>query len=349
MNVSLTGIRISSIATAIPGAAFNLSSLGELFGDLEVQRIMKNTGINKVRLAPEGVMASDLCEIAARRLLSKVNDTNLITGLVFVSQTPDYILPPTSILLQDRLHLPKKLVAFDINSGCAGYIYGLYQGALLVSSGSCAAVLVCVGDAISRFVNPRDKANRMLFGDAGSATLIERGSQELAFSFMSDGSGAHHLIIPAGGCRHPRNDQSKQSSTKEHGNIRSDEDLYMDGMQIMNFMVREVPKIVDSVLALKAWQKDEVGFFGFHQANKFMLEYLRKKMKLTEESVPIVMSETGNTGPTSIPLLLSQEYKELAQEKRLNKALLCGFGVGLSCGAVALDLSATEIYDPIEM
>jgi 3-oxoacyl-[acyl-carrier-protein] synthase-3 len=156
-------------------------------------------------------------------------------------------------------------------------------------------------------------------------------------------------MIPAGGCRYPKNDKSKQVVKKEHGNFRSDEDLYMDGMEIMNFSLREVPKIVDSVLALRGWNKDEVGFFGFHQANKFMLEYLRKKIKLPEEKVPIAMSETGNTGPTSIPLLLSQEYGALSQQKRLNKAVLCGFGVGLSCGAVALDLSQTKIYDPIEL
>ncbi|MDM8517560.1 3-oxoacyl-[acyl-carrier-protein] synthase III C-terminal domain-containing protein, partial [Desulfobacterales bacterium HSG16] len=255
----------------------------------------------------------------------------------------------TSASLQHRLGLSKNIVSFDLGIGCPGYIYGLYQAALLVSSGSCDAVLVCAGDVITRYVNPLDKSNRTVLGDAGSATIVEKGKGNMAFSFTTDGAGSQHLIIPSGGARYPVDENSEMVSAKEDGNMRSDEDIFMHGMEIMNFSIREVPRAIDTVLAEKGWKKSDVTLFGFHQANKFMLDYLRKIIKVPAESVPVAMGETGNTGPASIPLMLALEHEHLSEENRLNKAVLCGFGVGLSCAAVALDLSETKIKKPAEV
>jgi 3-oxoacyl-[acyl-carrier-protein] synthase-3 len=347
MLVTIPNISVRSIAAAFPKAPVDLSALAEIFGVQEVQRIIKDTGISKVRLAEAGICASDLCERAAAKVLAETDSA--VGGIVFVSQTPDYLLPATSLILQHRLGLAKDVVAFDINYGCSGYVYGLYQAALLINSGSCNAVLLCVGDVISRFISPADRSLRMLIGDAGSATIVEKGGGQLTFKIVSDGSGAHYLRIPAGGSRYPRNEKSRQVSEREYGNWRSDENLFMDGMEIMKFALRDVPKVIEDLLADRGWQLSEVDVVGFHQANKFIIEYLRKKLQLPKETVPIAMGETGNTGPASIPLMLALEWPRLSAEKRLERAVLCGFGSGLSCAAVALTLSQTKVLGPIEV
>jgi 3-oxoacyl-[acyl-carrier-protein] synthase-3 len=347
MLVTLPDISIHSIAVAFPNLTLDLAALAENFGAAEVQRIIKETGISKVRLAEAGVCASDLCEKAAAKVLGGLDAE--VEGIVFVSQTPDYVLPATSLLLQHRLGLSREVVAFDMNCGCSGYVYGLYQAAMLINSSSCKVVLLCVGDVISRFINPADRSLRMIMGDAGSATIVSKGKTDLTFKIMSDGSGVHHLMVPAGGSRYPKDDKSGQATEREHGNFRSDEDLFMDGMEIMKFALRDVPKEIDALLSARGWQRSEVDLFGLHQANKFIIEYLRKKMQLSEEAVPIAMGDTGNTGPASIPAMLAQVWPQLSAAKRPEKAILCGFGTGLSCAAVALDLSHTEVFPPISL
>ncbi len=348
MNIMLNGVAVRAIGATVPKQEVDLTELYAIYGTDDVDRIMELNGISHVRVASDELCTSDLCETAARLIL---NDEILrtIDGLVFVSQTSDYILPATSALLQQRLGLSKDTVIFDLNSGCPGYVYGLYQAALLVASGSCRAVLVCVGDVITRYVNPLDRSSRMVFGDGGSATIVERGESSIAFGFRTDGAGGEHLIIPAGGCRYPLNEESGMVEVKTDGNMRSDEDIYMNGLEVMNYAVREVPQITEKLLQQMGWDLSDVGLFGFHQANRFMLDNLRKIMKLPRASVPIAMEKLGNTGSASIPLMLSQEHSRLANENRLKKSVLCGFGVGLSCAAAALDLSQTQICDPLEV
>ena len=348
MHVKLNNVSIRSIAAALPDQVFDLTELYDIYNRKEIDEIINANGISKIRIAPEELCASDLCEKAAQQILDNENREK-IGAVVFVSQTPDYLLPSTSASLQHRLGLSKNVAAFDISTGCAGYIYGLFQAALLVSSGSCEAVLVCAGDVITRYVNLLDKSNRTVLGDAGSATIVEKGTGDMAFSFMTDGSGAEHLIIPAGGARYPADENSEMVSVREDGNMRSDEDIFMHGLEIMNFSIREVPGTIDAVLAEKGWDKSDVTLFGFHQANRFMLNYLRKIIRAPAESVPIAMGETGNTGPASIPLMLALEHERLSEENRLKKTVLCGFGVGLSCAAAALDLSQAKIKSPKEV
>jgi 3-oxoacyl-[acyl-carrier-protein] synthase-3 len=197
-------------------------------------------------------------------------------------------------------------------------------------------------------INPKDRAVRMVFGDAGSATLIEQGSGKIYAALQSDGSGAKDLIIPAGGFRMPSSPQTCIASEREPGNFRSDEDLYMDGMSILNFAIREVPKMIDETLNALHWDKSEVGSVVFHQANEFIVNYLAKRLKLSKDQAPIAVEGFGNTGPSSIPLLLSNCGETLSAAGRLNKAILCGFGVGLSWGVIGCDLSKTKFYKPID-
>ena len=342
MDVKINNVKVSVIAATLPDEEFDLTALYDIYDEEEIDRIIKVNGISKIRVAPEGLCASDLCENAAR-LIFQNYEKEKVQGVVFVSQTPDYILPSTSSCLQYRLGLSKECVAFDIMNGCPGYIYGLFQAAMLISSGSCDAVLVCAGDVITPFINPLDKSNRMVFGDAGSATIVEKGSGNLSFSIMTDGSGAAHLIIPAGGCKSPKDENTELVSVRSDGNMRSDEDLFMNGLEILNFSMSQVPERVNSVLTTQGWEKSQVRLFGFHQANQFVLDYLRKKMNISKKSLPVSMQKTGNTGQASIPLMLTQEYKRLAEENRFEKSVLCGFGVGLSCASVALNLENANI------
>jgi 3-oxoacyl-[acyl-carrier-protein] synthase III len=350
MKVTFKNSSIKGIAAVIPIVQLDLRTLGTKYGNDEVNRIIASTGIEKVHMAGEDQCTSDLCAVAAEALLTRLEvSPSTIDGLVFVSQSPDYKMPATSVLLQHRLGLPTTAVAFDINYGCSGFVYGLYQASMMVEAGGCERVLVCVGDTSTRMVHPGDRSVRMVFGDAGSATLIEKGENTTHFVLRTDGSGAEHLIIPAGGSRKPIREATSKQIESEDGNVRSEETLFMNGMEIMSFALREIPVMIDDLLTISGWKKEEVGTYALHQANKFMLEYLRKKMKLQKESVPISVSSVGNTGPASIPLMLSIKHKELAERSQLEKVVCCGFGVGLSWAACTLDLSSTVILDPIEV
>ncbi len=349
MKAAFKNSIIKGISTAIPRDVFELSSLGSQYGEDEVRRIIASTGIQKIRLARGGQCTSDLCAIAAEALLEKLEMNPLtIDGIVFVSQTPDYKMPATSTILQHRLGLPTTAVAFDINYGCSGFVYGLYQASMMIEAGGCERVLVCAGDTSTRMVHRGDRSVRMVFGDGGSATLVEKGESTTHFILRTDGSGADHLIIPAGGSRKPTSKETSLPIEVEDGNIRNEETVRMNGMEIMSFALREIPPMVEELLDQTGWRKDEVGTYALHQANAFMLEYLRKKMKLQKPVVPIAVSDVGNTGPASIPLMLCIKHRELSSNHQLQKVICCGFGVGLSWASCSLDLASTLILDPIE-
>lgn len=351
MQVKLQDFQISGIAGAVPADKQDLAQLGNSFGNDEVQRIMKGTGIREVRVAPDTMCTSDLCCAAAEKLLDVLpRDRNTIDGLVFVSQTPDWTMPPTAPALQDRLGLSRKIVAFDINYGCSGFVYGLFQAGMLIQTGACKRVLLCVGDTSSKLVNPQDKQVRMVFGDGATATLVEYANdKQWPFVIGTDGSQGDALIIPAGGCRQPHSEATRKIKEDDHGNRRTDEDLYMDGMEIMNFSLREVPPTIERLLDMQNWSRNEVNVYALHQANKFMVDYLRRKMKLSREAVPLGIQNLGNTGPASIPLLLVTKHQHLQHKRGLTKTVMCGFGVGLSWAATAGDLSQTRFPDLIEL
>ncbi|MEH7250882.1 ketoacyl-ACP synthase III [Neobacillus niacini] len=350
MKAKFINSTIKGISTAIPKEMLELSSLSSIYGDDEVKKIIASTGIERVRVANKEMCTSDLCVAAGEALLAKLEvNPSTIEGIVFVSQSPDYKMPATSVLLQHRLGLPTTAVAFDINYGCSGFVYGLYQASMMIEAGGCERVLVCVGDTSTRMVHPKDRSVRMVFGDGGSAILIEKGKSTSHFILKTDGSGAGNLIIPAGGFRNPISEETSVPKEDKDGNIRNEETLRMNGMEIMSFVLREIPPMIDELLFETGWKKEEVGTYALHQANKFMLEYLRKKMKLQKSSVPIAVSNVGNTGPASIPLMLSIKQQELVENGQLQKVICCGFGVGLSWASCSHDLSSTLILDPIEV
>lgn len=330
----------------MPEEKVELSSLGSLYGESEVKSIIKATGIERVRVAEENMTASDMCYNAAKALMEKEKiNVEEIDGLVFVSQTCDYILPATSISLQHRLGLSQSTVCVDIHYGCSGYIYGLFQAAMWLSCGACKNVLVLAGDTISRLINPNDKSLRMVFGDCGTATLIGKGNKRMGVNINSDGSGADRLIVPAGGGRTPVSEKTGVLTWDEDKNGRSQNDLFMDGMAIFNFAITKVHKNINRLIEQMQWEKEDIGLYALHQANNFMVGYIRKKLKIKENLVPLNAQNWGNTGPATIPLLLSDVCSR--KTFNLDKVIMSGFGVGLSWGSVATSLEGTRFYEPI--
>lgn len=346
MESVINGIQINSVIAWMPENKVELASYTSLYGQAEVESIVKATGVERVRIADESMTSSDMCYNAAKALIEKEGiDVTEIDGLVFVSQTCDHILPATSISLQHRLGLSQGAVCIDIHYGCSGYIYGLFQASAWLNCGACKNVLVLAGDTTSRMINPNDKSLRMVFGDCGTATLVGKGDKLIGFNINSDGSGADRLIVPAGGFRLPISEETSKLEWDEDKNGRSKNDLFMDGMAIFNFAITKVHKNINRLIEQMEWNKDEVGLFALHQANNFMLGYIRKKLKVTEDVVPLNSQNWGNTGPATIPLLLSDVCSQKSYD--LSKVIMSGFGVGLSWGSVAASLEGTKFYEPI--
>lgn len=346
MRVLLNNINIESCSSYLPAEKLVMRELSALYGVNEVESIIKTTGIREVRVSSPDETASDMCFKAAQHLFECENiSPDSIDGLVFVSQSPDYILPATSIVLQDRLGLTEQTVCIDIHYGCSGYIYGLYQAALWITSGSCKRVLVLAGDTTTKMINPNDKSLRMVFGDCGTATIMVKGDNQLGISINSDGGGYKSLIIPAGGFRRPYSDSTRKVVFDEERNGRSDEDLYMDGMTIFNFAINNVHKDINELIDYVGWEKDSVDIFALHQANDFMLGYISKRLGVSREKVPSNVELVGNTGPSSIPLLLTDLYS--SNTRKPKRAILSGFGVGLSWGSISCNLSLTNFHKPI--
>jgi 3-oxoacyl-[acyl-carrier-protein] synthase-3 len=334
----VSGVRLAGIASAVPDHKHHFSELAGTFGSEEVKKISDSTGVVERYLVPPGMCTSDLAYAAAEKLLAELGwERSTVDAVILVSQTLDYVLPATACTLQHRLGLSKGCAAFDVGLGCSGYVYGLWLASTLVAGGGLRRVLLLAGDCSSTTASPEDRSVAMLFGDAATATALERGDgPPMTFVLGTDGGGRDHLIIPASACRVPRTAETATRTAREGGNLRSDQELYMNGAEIFTFTLREVPPLMKAVLAESGTTVESTDAFVFHQANKFMLDHLAKRMKLPVEKVPVVLARYGNTSSASIPLAMTDALgpRLSAQRQRL---LLAGFGVGYSWGAVALE------------
>ena len=352
MQAKIDGVRIRGIAGEIPAHQYAVSDLADSFGEKKIKRIKRSTGVEQIHTVPLGMTAADLCEAAARRLLARLDvPCESIDGIIFSSFSPDYRSPATSILLQDRLGLSKETVAIDIVYGCSGYVYGLYQAALMLKAGGCRRVLLCAGETQSLMINEQDRAMKVILGDGGSATLLEldETAGEMQFCLRCDGSGYRDLLIEAGGFRMPRNEKTCIEEQDEDGNIRTKEDLRMDGMGVMQFSLREVPQAVNEVLSMAQLEKKDVDIFAMHQPNKMILEQLQMDMDISSDKMPLGLQKTGNTSAASIPVLLSVLKGRKYDFSSSEHAVICGFGIGLSLGAVLTDLSETIVMELEEL
>ncbi len=317
----------------------------------EVNLVVEKTGVYKRRFAAPGMCASDLCAAAAERLL---DDTKVSRGdidvLLFVSQTPDYRMPATSVILQHRLGLSTGTLAFDVNLGCSAFVFALSTAYSLLTQENIRKVLILNGEVRSRVYSPKDRKTAFLFGDAGVAALIEKGQQfgNSFFSLNTDGAFENLIKIKAGGCRNPTNPETlKEYAADEYGNIRSDEHGQMDGEGVFNFVAREIPKDINRLLAFAKVEQSQIDYFVFHQANLFMNHFLAKKLQIPSEKTPSTIHKYGNTSSVSVPLTIVSELKDLD----LNNKLVClsAFGVGLSWGSAVLSLDSCHLSEIVEL
>lgn len=340
MKCIINNVRIKAIATCLPEGILEMETLKEKFGD-KVDSTIKGTGIERLHVAADHETTADLCTKAAEQLFEAVGiDRSIVDGVVFVSQTMDYFNPATSCVLQGRLGLPNDCVCFDISYGCSGYIYGMFQAASLIGSGACSNVLVLAGDTNSKVVNKESTASLMVFGDAGSATLVSRGDSYLGFHIATDGVNYKTVLNDRMGFRKfPENTRSNYQPEPA-----------MSGDDVFSFIVNVGPKTIKSVLELMGWNKDEVDFYGLHQATKITVDFMRKKLKLAHpERAPFDIQNYGNTGPTTVPMVLTDwsHRVEGVDTSTWHKVVMAAYGVGLSWGSVACDLSKTLILKPI--
>lgn len=310
----------------------------------QTDRLTKKIGINVKNIAAEDEFASDLAYQAANKLfVSGKCKPSEIDFLLYCTQSPDYLLPTTACILQERLGLSTQCGALDFNLGCSGYVYGLSLAKGLIETGIAKNVLLITSDTYSKYINSKDRSVKPLFGDAASATLIA-ASENLdhsyigPFVFGTDGRGAEHLIVQAGGLRQPHSEITSEEISDSYGNIRSQNNLFMNGAEIFNFAMKEVPKAINDLLQLKNEKLEDYDYFVFHQANQYMLDSLRRKLKIDEKKFSVQLSDCGNTVSSTIPIALYRDWVE-KRIKNGNKIMLVGFGVGYSWSACSITIN----------
>ncbi len=337
---------IAGIAVALPTHRLTNDELVRGRPDWTAEKIAEKTGILERRIAAPDELASDLAVRAAERLFaSGVCAATDIDFVLLCTQSPDYLLPTTACLVQHRLGIPTTAGAIDMNLGCSGFVYGLSLARGLIESGQARSILLITADTYSKYIHPADLSVRTIFGDGAAATWI-RADDNLAggvdqFVFGTDGSGGPNLIVPTSGLREPRTATSAVVASDESGNARSQDDLYMNGSEIFAFTLREVPKAVAALCQRAKIEQADIDLFVFHQANQFMLQHLRRKMKIPEEKFFIHLEDVGNTVSSTIPIALERASSTGRLVEGMRVALV-GFGVGYSWAACTLQWSGAS-------
>lgn len=341
-------IGIRAISACVPKNIEYNKDLGYFMSEDEIQKAIQNIGIEEKRIADKDVCSSDLCFKAAQKLIADNNiDTNSIDALIFVSQTSDYHQPATAPILQNKLGLNKNCLCFDINLACSGYVYGLSTAYAYANTEGVNRVLLLVGETMSKIVSRYDKVNTPLFGDAGTATLIEKGEYgDSVYSLHSDGSGAEVMMIPNGGFRNQSCADGFVEEIDANGDKRNREQFRMDGMAVFNFGMSEEPRDIKNLVSAANVSLDDIDLLIYHQANKFMTDFFTKWLKFSKDKTPYSIKKFGNTSSASIPLTIVSQLKDNYTKR--DSVILSGFGAGLSWGSVLLDLSKCNISELIE-
>lgn len=328
---------IKSVAYYLPEGVLTNEDLAEEFPEWSVEKIAAKTGIHRRHIADKTQFSSHLATEAARRLFERDGiDPQRIDYLILCTQTPDFYMPTTACIVHEQLGLSSKAGATDINLGCSGYIYALGLARGLIESSQARTVLVVTADTYSKFINPRDKAVRTIFGDGAAATLVEGVDSPDAgltgITYGTNGGGGQHLIVPNGGLRSGA-EIAPKSNVALRGLSLSGHDLFMDGPEIFNFTLEVVPVTIADILRSAELTEEDIDLFVFHQANAFMLEHLRKKLGVPSDRFFISLAEAGNTVSSTIPIALADAVEQGVLRPGM-RVLLMGFGVGLSWGGL---------------
>lgn len=322
MKTIIPDVSIRSIASWLPSNKIPLSSFAEQYGEKETRDVIRTTGVEWVYRTDANQKSSDLCFNAAEYLISKDNiDRESIDGLVVLTVTRDWALPDTSVYLQHKLGLKNETVCLDINYGCTGYIYGLMQAAMWIHSGLCQNVLVLGGDMLKNCLDPKAVGSIDAI-DIGTASLISKGTTGMAFHLCSDGARYDRIMMPHGGY------------------------ICQDGMGVFSFSIVNGPKSIRAVMDLMKWEDSDVDIYALHQSSQLIIKNVRMALKSSQEKFPVNMKDFGNSSSSTIPNLLCDLYG-LNKANRPRHAVFCSYGAGLTCGSVALDLSKTHFYEPL--
>jgi 3-oxoacyl-[acyl-carrier-protein] synthase-3 len=329
--------KIKLIESFFPKKTLTNDMISAEFPAWDSSKIAEKVGIKSRFIVQDNETALDLAFNAVSRVIEKY-DKRKIDFIILCTQSPDYSLPTTACILQAKLGLNKNIGAFDFNLGCSGYIYGLGIAKSLINTNMAKSVLLVTSETYTKHINKLDFANRSIFGDAATATIIEADENECLHEFVygTDGDGAFNLIIKNGGARNVREENPRLMDT-QNGNKSTDNDLFMNGPEIFNFTIATIPKLINDVLVKNLLEIQDIDYFIFHQANKFMLDYLRKKIKVDSEKFYNYILDTGNTVSSTIPIAL-KECIDNNKVKTGDKVLLCGFGVGYSWGATVITI-----------
>lgn len=350
--LTFNNVGVSALSAAVPRTVIDNYKYTQYFPEDQVKEVVDKVGIYERRFADEKTCSSDLCFAAAEKLFADNDiDRSEIDLLIFISQTPDYRMPATSVILQHRLGLPNSTIAFDINLGCSAFMYGLSVAySMMNNQPGLRKALILDGETRSKVYSPKDRRTAFLFGDGGVAALVERDERfgKSFFSLNSDGSREGLIKIDAGGYRHMSSTETvKEKVVDEYGNIRSDEQGYMHGGDVFNFVIREIPKDIKN---LCSWTGDDIqsmDYYVFHQANNFINSYIAKKMKLDTSKIPSTIAKFGNTSSVSVPLTIVSELKgKLSGNKKL---LLSAFGVGMTWATAIVNFNNCRISDIVEI
>jgi 3-oxoacyl-[acyl-carrier-protein] synthase-3 len=334
---------ILAIAYKLGSTRITYEDIASRFGAEAAAKVLKGSGIRNRYVAPKGVCGSDLAFEAAQELFDRHPDAPAQVDIhIHCTQSPDYFLPTTACVLHARLGLRNDCACFDINLGCSQYVYALSVADAMLSAGLGRLALVTTGDTMSRTVNPMDRALVPILGDAGSATLVGKAEDEagfLGFCLGTNGAGAKHLMLPAGGFRMPISVETAIETTDAEGNVRSPENLFMNGAAIFHFAITVVPATIQKLLKQVSLSMDDIGLFLFHQANRYMLDYLVKKLAIPQEKTFFYLDDVGNTSGSTMPVVLAEAVRA-GKVKQGQKVLMIVFGVGLSWAATVMTVPA---------
>jgi 3-oxoacyl-[acyl-carrier-protein] synthase III len=330
---------LKGLATCVPRRRFNNLTDTTAFAQSEVRKVVAMAGVTERRIVDARTCSTDLCFGAAEALLEDLGwDRHSIDGLIMVTQTPDYFMPSSSCMLHKRLRLAEHCAAFDLGLGCSGYVYGLWLASTMLQSGGLRRVLLLHGETPTLYANDSDRAVSLLFGDAGSATALERNDEtngQWYFTLHTDGTGYDDLIVEAGGFR----DRFCAESAAHY--------VKMNGANVFNFTIKVIPPLIDDTLRLAERSREDVDYYIFHQSNRFIMKHLMTKCDLPGAKVPVILESYGNSGGPSVPLTITQGLTLDGQTKPLWLMLL-GYGVGLSWGAALLPLEPATVVRHVE-
>lgn len=349
--LTFEGVGVKALAAAVPHTIIENLKYTNYFPEDQVKEVVEKVGIYERRFADEKTCSSDLCYAAAEKLIADNNiDRSEIDLLIFISQTADYRMPATSVLLQDRLGLSNSTIAFDINLGCSAFIYGLTVAFSMMKNTGLRKALILDGETRSKVYSPKDRRSAFLFGDGGVAALVERDEKfgTSYFSLNSDGSRGDLIKINGGGYRMPSSAETiKEKVVDEFGNIRSEEQGYMNGGDVFNFVIREIPKDMKNLIAFSKQDIQTMDYYVFHQANNFINSYLAKKLKLDTSKIPSTIAKYGNTSSVSVPLTIVDQLKgKMVGSKTL---FLSAFGVGMTWANAIVPFVDCKISEIVEV